>query len=338
MAKGSAIIDLVKWDDASDNQLAYRHPNDSLSTWTQLIVAESQEAMLVHGGQMEGPFAAGRHTLSTENIPILRGLLGLPFGGKSPFTAEVWFVNRSIPLDVPWKFDEPLLVKDPEYGVIVPIHASGQYGVAIEHTRPFLKDFVGTKKSFDRAGLQTYLQGAVLSKAKAIVARYLSEKKVPILQLAMHLPDISEALRQALTDDITSHGLRFESFTITTVGPVESDSAVVSLRAAVDKKVARDIQGFTYQQERSLDVMETAAGNEGTSGGAMGAAMGVGMGVNVGGAIGSAMGGIANQLTPTSQKPAQDRMAVLRELAQMHKDGVLTDAEFAKEKQRVLNG
>ena len=94
-----ALVDIVKLD-ASDNQYAWKFPSKELATWTQLIVSESQEAVLMHGGQMEGPFAAGRHTLSTENIPIISGLMKLPFGGKSPFTAEVWFVNKSIPLNV----------------------------------------------------------------------------------------------------------------------------------------------------------------------------------------------------------------------------------------------
>ncbi len=82
-----AVIDLVKWN-GNPSILAWRFPSDQLSTWTQLIVNETQEAYVVKEGVYQGPFGAGRHTLETENIPLLTSLMGLPFGGKSPFTAE----------------------------------------------------------------------------------------------------------------------------------------------------------------------------------------------------------------------------------------------------------
>ena len=87
-----AIIDLVKRS-GSPNLLAWKFQSEELSTWTQLVVNELQEAYLVRGGVYVGPFGAGRHTLSTENLPFLRTVIGIPFGGKSPSTAEVWCVN-----------------------------------------------------------------------------------------------------------------------------------------------------------------------------------------------------------------------------------------------------
>ena len=88
-----AIIDLVRWAPQGNQTIyAYRFPETNLSTYTQLIVQESQEAILFSKGQIVGKFGPGKHTLNTENLPILRSLYGLPFG-KNPFTAEVWFVK-----------------------------------------------------------------------------------------------------------------------------------------------------------------------------------------------------------------------------------------------------
>ena len=72
----------------------WEYPNNDLGTWTQLIVNESQEAILVKGGQVCGVFSAGRHTLDIANIPILNKLINLSFGGHSPFTSEVWYINK----------------------------------------------------------------------------------------------------------------------------------------------------------------------------------------------------------------------------------------------------
>ncbi|MBK8365121.1 MAG: SPFH domain-containing protein [Bacteroidetes bacterium] len=97
----SSIIDFVKWDTRPEEQLfAWKFPETNLSTYTQLIVSESQEAILFSKGQVVGKFGPGKHTLNTENLPILRNLFGIPFGGKNPFTAEVWFVNKLMPLNL----------------------------------------------------------------------------------------------------------------------------------------------------------------------------------------------------------------------------------------------
>ncbi len=101
-----AIIDLVKWTPQGNLTIyAYKFPETNLSTHTQLIVQESQEAILFSKGQIVGKFGPGKHTLNTENLPILRSLYGLPFGGKNPFTAEVWFVNKLQPNNIDWAIE-----------------------------------------------------------------------------------------------------------------------------------------------------------------------------------------------------------------------------------------
>ena len=85
-----AIVSVVKYDGNPD-VFAWKYPDSELGTWTQLIVNESQQAILFKGGQALDVFEAGRHTLSTNNIPFLETIINLPFGGQSPFSAEVWF-------------------------------------------------------------------------------------------------------------------------------------------------------------------------------------------------------------------------------------------------------
>ncbi|MCC6912033.1 MAG: SPFH domain-containing protein, partial [Flavobacteriales bacterium] len=132
-----AVIDLVKWN-GSPNLLAWKFPSEELSTWTQLIVNESQEAYLVRGGVYDGPFAGGRHTLTTENIPLIRSLLGLPFGGQSPFSAEVWYVNKVTNLNIKWGTPDPIQLQDPKYQIMIPVRAFGQYGIKVQDSKKFL--------------------------------------------------------------------------------------------------------------------------------------------------------------------------------------------------------
>ena len=100
--------------------VGWKFPSKELSTWTQLVVNDSQEAWLVHEGNYEGPFEAGRHVLSTENLPGISAALGLPFGQSTPFTCEVWFVSKTEVLDLKWGTIEPMQLMDPVYGISCP--------------------------------------------------------------------------------------------------------------------------------------------------------------------------------------------------------------------------
>ncbi len=290
-----AIVDVVKWD-ATHEEYAYKYPSVELSTWTQLIVSESQEAVLLRGGQMEGPFGPGRHTLKTENLPILSKLISLPFG-RSPFTAEVWFTNRSMPLDVKWGTTDPIQVQDPKFNVMLPVRAFGQYGVQIDNTRKFLSKLVGTTPNFTRDHLSSFFRGLILTRVKDCIARTIVREKISVLEIAAHLNVLSKTLEQEMGEGLEEFGLRIVNFFVNSISTPEDDPAVARLKAALAKRAEMDILGFTYQQERSFDTMERAASNEGAGiSPLMGAGIGLGMGAAMGVPMGNAMADVATQV------------------------------------------
>ena len=116
-------------------------------------------------GQILGKFGPGKHTLNTENLPILRSLYGIPFGGKNPFTAEVWFVNKLLHLNIDWNTDG-MMVQDPDYQTMVPLIASGRYGLQVSDAERFLIKLVGTANKFDSNQLTDHFWGALVSKTK----------------------------------------------------------------------------------------------------------------------------------------------------------------------------
>ena len=291
-----AVIDLVKWN-GNPSILAWKFPSEELSTWTQLIVNETQEAYLVKEGVYQGPFAAGRHTLTTENIPLLRSLIGLPFGGKSPFTAEVWYVNRATNLDIRWGTPDPIQLQDPKYQLMVPVRAFGQYGIRIIDAKKFLLKLVGTLPGFDVETLSDYFKGVFTTKIKSGIANAIIKNGASVLEISTQLEILSDMLKASLAPEMEEYGIGLAQFNIHSINVPEDDSAVITLKAALAKRTEMGLLGFNYQQERSFDVMQTAAGNEGSAGGVMGAGMGMGMGV----AMGGSMGGAFSQLTPQMQ-------------------------------------
>lgn len=176
-----ALVEIVKYE-GSPNMFAWKYPNDELGTWTQLIVNESQEAVLFKGGRALDVFGSGRHTLSTANIPLLNNLVNLPFGGQSPFTAEVWYVNKIYSLDIKWGTPTPIQLQDPKYGVFIPIRSYGQFGIHITDSKKFLVKLVGIVNVFDDSNIVKYFRGVLLTKAKDTISSYLVQKRSACLK------------------------------------------------------------------------------------------------------------------------------------------------------------
>jgi membrane protease subunit (stomatin/prohibitin family) len=344
-----AIIDLVKWD-GSSSLLAWKFPSNELSTATQLVVNESQEAFLVRGGVYEGPFGGGRHTLSTENIPVLRSLIGLPFGGQSPFTAEVWFVNKSINLDVKWGTADPIQLQDPKYQIMIPVRAFGQYGLKVTNSKKFLLKIVGALPGFDISTLSAYFRGAMTTKIKTEIATSIVKLGISVLEITTHLEDLSRLLKNSISADIEEYGVTLVQFNIHSISVPETDPAVMSLKAALAKKAEMGIVGFTYHQERQFDVLQTAAGNEGNAGGVMGAGIGLGLGAGIGAQIGqmiTPLGEPTSGLNPAGQSSQiagdggiispTEKIQILKELSDLKEKGILTLEEFNEEKRKILS-
>ncbi len=116
-----AILDVIEFLDPTGQQIIHRVPEGGSGEFrlgSQLVVRESQTAVFFRDGKALDVFGAGRHTLSTANIPLLTGFLSLPFGGKSPFRAEVIFVNMADLINMKWGTMEPVTFRDTEFGMV----------------------------------------------------------------------------------------------------------------------------------------------------------------------------------------------------------------------------
>lgn len=291
-----AIIDVVKYN-GSPNVFAWKYPSEELGTWTQLVVNESQEVILFKGGQALDLFKSGTHTLSTENIPFIRNLINLPFGGRSPFTAEVWYINKVHSLDIKWGTKTPIQLQDPKYKIFVPIRSFGQFGIQIDNSRKFLVKLVGTMNTFDKENLLKYFRGVFMTKVKDLIASYLVHKQISVLEISAYLDEISQYACEKITPIMDEYGIKIVNFYINSINFPEEDTGVIQLKQALAKRAEMDIIGYNYTQERSFDTLEGAAKNEGSmSSNLMGAGIGLGMGVGIGGGIATPISSVAQNL------------------------------------------
>ncbi|MBI9041681.1 SPFH domain-containing protein [Lutibacter sp.] len=293
-----AIIDLVRWTPQGNQTIyAYRFPETNLSTYTQLIVQESQEAILFSKGQIVGKFGPGKHTLNTENLPILRSLYGLPFGSKNPFTAEVWFVNKLQPYNIDWSIDR-MDIHDTDYNTGIPLISNGRYGLKINDSERFLIKIVGAKNSFDQNDLTDQFFGEFSTKTKSTILQFMINNKIGLKQISAHLDNISEHLKTIMLPFWENLGLELTKFYVTSIEVDSTTEVGRRVLDAISRQSAQSIGGYTWQQEKAFDVAKDAVdGLANSNSGIMGAVIAT----NMMGGLGGASGGV---MQPQYNQPA----------------------------------
>jgi len=283
------LVDVIQYNGAPD-ELVWKFPYNNLSTGAQLIVNKSQEAIFVKGGAVCDVFGEGTHTISAKNLPLLEKIINLPFGGRTPFTAEVWYVNKVIRRGLKFGTPQPIRVPDPTYnGVDMPVRAHGDYSVRIKDGQMFLNEFVGTQHLFTTEEFVKQFASMVVQELNSGLMRFAVENNISPLRFPMYAPDISDFIQNRLMKKFELYGAEIVDFQFAHVGANEDDPAVKAVMDARFKAEERRSQGYNYQQERQFDILETAAGNEGNAGNLMGAGIGLGMGVGMGNIFGSQM-------------------------------------------------
>ena len=308
-----AILNVIKHE-GPNNLLVWKSPYQDFNTKSQLIVHESQEAVFFKNGQAFDSFGPGRHTLTTQNIPLLNKLINLPFGGESPFHCEVYFINKVNSMDIRWGTGTHMPIQDPVHGVILPVGANGQFAVQVVDSSKLLTKMVGTIPAFTQDDLVTYFRGILMTNIKDFIANKMIREKLSFLEVHAHLKEISEAIAADLQSQFEEYGIRLVNFCVNAIIVPQDDPSYVQLRDALARKAEMGVLGYTYHEQRTFDILEGAANNEGNAGAAfMGAGMGLGMGANMGGFMSQAMGRsmeiINPQPTPAPTAPQTQKPA-----------------------------
>lgn len=298
-----AILSVIKHE-GPNNLLVWKAPHEDFNTKSQLIVHESQEAVFFKNGQALDTFGPGRHTLDTQNIPLLRKLINLPFGGDSPFHCEVYFINKVHSMDIRWGTANHIPIQDPVHGVILPIGANGQFAVQVTDSSKLLTKLVGTIPAFTHDELISYFRGILMTNIKDYIAKKMVQDKLTFLEVHAHLKEISDALAADLQEAFDEYGIRLVNFCVNAIIIPENDPSYIQLRQALSRKAEMGILGYTYHEQRTFDVLEGAAKNEGGGAAFIGAGMGLGMGAGMGGFMNQAMGKSMENIAP-SGAPAQ---------------------------------
>lgn len=328
------IAKIIKYE-GDNTTFVWKHPREDFNTTSQLIVHESQEAIFFANGQALDLFEAGRYTLKTQNIPLLRNIINIPTGGKTPFHCEVYFINKTHQMAIKWGTDSQVQYMEPTYHFPLQIGLSGEMTLSVEDSRKLLVYIVGTERILTQAALVQKFRAVLMSKIKPYIGKTMQEAGFSIFEADAHMDEISSALHSQLVSDFKEYGLNLEHFYVTNIAKPDGEAAYEKFKdlhirqysdvAEAQLKQQTDIiyaqteaqktviesqalatkraqEGYTYQQERGFDVAEKVAENE-----AVGefTNMGVGFGTmaGVGGAVGGMVGGMMNDAMTAVTNP-----------------------------------
>src|SRR6187431_168220 len=191
----SQLIEIIEWTDDSRDTLSYRFPDEDkeIKRGAQLIVRESQAAQFVYLGQFGDLFGPGKHTLSTDNIPILSRLKGWKYGFESPFKADVYYVVTRLFTGNKWGTSNPVMMRDKDFG-IVRVRAFGTYDFRIIEPKRFLKEVAGTDQHFRLEEFADTMRSRLVS----VFSEALAASKVPVLDVATRYSELGSALLPVL--------------------------------------------------------------------------------------------------------------------------------------------
>lgn len=318
----TGLIDVIQYNGLPEDIL-WKFPYDNITTGARLIVQEGQEALFLANGSVQdvlGPNPEG-HVLSTNNIPFLQKLYNLPYGGRSPFKAQVVFVNLTDKRNLKFGTPEAIGIDDPTLDdMTIGVKVRGQYGIRIVNSTALLKYLAGTKKDFTTEDVKSLFGDWISGSLQETLGSYVQERQISVTKLKNNITEISQIILKKLEGEFEQYGISFKTFTLSYCEVSKEDpnfqyiqeqqrkavgarsNALAEARLAQGHAEALRIQGTNYQQERQFDVMETAAGNEG-AGQFMGAGMGLGMGFGMGNAFGTQANQMASGMTQAAPPP-----------------------------------
>ncbi|MBU1319131.1 MAG: SPFH domain-containing protein [candidate division Zixibacteria bacterium] len=265
------MLEVIEWVDLNSSDMIHRIPEEGsldIKLGAQAIVRESQTAVFFSNGRACDVLGPGRHTLTTLNVPILTRLLSIPWGFKSPFRAEVYFVNHKVFTNLKWGTRDPVAFRDSELGLIR-LRGHGAYTCQIKEPMIFLNRMVGHQALYGTHDIEDYLRDVVVAR----INDFFGENLKTIFDLPEQYTEMAAEIKNLITDEFAKYGLDLIDFYITSITPPDEVQRMIDEKSGMS--AVGDLDHFLKYE------MAKAFGSS-NAGGYAGAGAGIGMGAGVG--------------------------------------------------------
>jgi len=280
------MLEVIEWFDQTGMEMAHRYPeggSGDIKMGAQLVVRENQAAVFFRDGKALDVFGPGRHTLSTQNLPIITRVLSLPYGFTSPFRAEVYFVNLKVFTNMRWGTKDPVAFKDSQLGLIR-LRAFGTFTLRITQPSLFVNSLVGTSASYGTDQLEDYLREVVVARLND----YLGESVDTLIELPRHYDEMAVAVKTRLAEDVRKYGMELVDFYINRITPPEDVQRMIDERSGMGAVGNLD-QFLKFKAAKAMGDAATSGLGSGAAAG-MGVGLGAGVGMMLPGMLGKSLG------------------------------------------------
>ena len=312
----------------TNNYLIWKHPNRNLSIGSQIIVNESEEALLFENGQLVHVLKAGKHKVDSGNIPGLDGIMRRSLGNTSVIRIDTWFVNKVVSTDYKWGIQ--LQVKDNAHQLLVPVGSYGSILLKIEDPASFVIQVVGKKEKLKKEELKNFILPCIERGLKEYIAEKIKDGSLDVFSIETILGKASNKVQSSLKVVFEKYGLTVVEFFVQgiqvqgespefiKIKESLADAASLKIRA----KAASEAKGF-YKDQKDLDLLSKSAEEPQTSSQAISKTK-------------------SNELNDSSNKSntsdgsvnLKDKLEYLRELLD---SGLITKAEYDKKRFKLLD-
>lgn len=266
--KGGGLMNVIRCDQEEYLVWKWRPLGQNINSTTRensirygssLRVKDGEVAVFVYkqkNGTMqdfiEGPYD---DTIKTANFPILSSIVGLAFGGESPFQAEVYYINtqgnNQIRFAIPY-FDvvDPRLPDFP-----VPVAVRGSMTFVLEDYRNFIK--LNRLIDFNLEAFKKQIKDSMVRKIKGIVTNIPSDLGMPVVQMERKIDEISELLENRLKDRMDEFGVKMKHIDINAVEIDKESEAYMEVKSLTGGITARTMQAQADLNIQNMQDMQS---------------------------------------------------------------------------------
>ena len=295
-----ALMNLIEFVDETGSEMVHRIPEQGSGEFkvgSQLIVRENQWAVFFRDGKAYDVFGPGRHTLATQNIPLLTAVITTPLFGDTPFRTEVYFVSQRVFTDLKWGTAEPVLFRDSEFKKIR-LRSNGIYTFQVTDPKLFVLKVVGTRGIFTNASIEDFLRGIIVGR----LADILGETLDSVLDLPRYFDELGAGMKARIKDDFAQYGLAVVDFIINAITPPDEVQKRIDERSGMEAVGGMD-RYFQFKAAQAIGDLAKGAGGGGGGGSDLGSAAAAGLGLGTGAGLGMMIPGMLQQAMAGGAQP-----------------------------------
>ena len=261
-------------EDYKGDNLIWRLPRNIILN-DNVLVREDEYGIFFRDGKALAVFdRPDRYALTTQNIPILKDIIGATMGNVQ--IGEFYWTQKREFRD---KFgtSQPLAFRDSDFGV-VQLRMFGQFAYKVADPMLLITQFVGTKGLTKSEEVVDWLKGQIVMVLNDILGELKAKKQMGVLDMPAYLQEIEQMCLAKLTAETESYGLKIMKFAGLTISMPDE------VQEAINKRGAMSALGVNYMQYQSGKAIENigvgaAQGGDGAGFAMMGAGMGAGIGM-----------------------------------------------------------